>query len=69
MIIDGPTTTRDDGSTVCIGYGKDSDGNVTARFALPSGHDWDAPNATDSIEFVESMDALPDVDNDYKPQP
>jgi len=67
MIINGPTTTRDDGSTVCIGYGV-ADGNVTGRFAVPSGHDWDAPDATESVEFVESMDDLPPVHSDYKIQ-
>ena len=66
MIIDGPTTTRDDGSTVCIGYGIDSDGNVTGCFALPSGHDWDAPDGTESVEFVGSMNDLPQVHSDYK---
>lgn len=65
MIIDGPTTTRDDGSTVVIGYGTDSDGNVTGRFAFPDGHDWDAPSATDSVDYVDSIDALPDIHPDY----
>jgi len=65
MIINGKTTTLDDGSTVCIGFGKDSDGNVTGRFAVPEGHDWDCPNATDSIETVESLDGLPAVNNLY----
>jgi len=66
MISDGPTTTRDDGSTVCIGYGEDADSKVTGRFALPKGEDWDAPDATESVEFVDGMDALPDVHSDYK---
>lgn len=65
MIIDGPTTTRADGSTVCIGYGTDSDGNVTGRFALRKGSDWDAPDATDSLEIVDSMADLPTVHSDY----
>jgi len=69
MIIDGPTTTRDDGSTVCIGYGVDSNDNVTGRFAVPQGHDWDAPDGTESVEFVDSMDGLPTVHRDYKTQP
>ena len=66
MIIDGPTTTRDDGSEVCVGYGIDSNGNVTGRFAVPKGHDWDAADSTESLDFVESMDALPDVHIDYR---
>ena len=69
MIIDGPTTIRNDGSTVCIGYGIDSNGNVTGRFALPKGHDWDAPDATESVDFVGSMADLPAVHSDYKIQP
>jgi len=68
MIIDGQTTTRDDGSTVCIGYGEDVDGNVTGRFAVPKGHDWDAPDATETLKFVSSMDALPVVHSEYKTQ-
>ena len=66
MIIDGPTTTRDEGSTVCIGYGIDSKGHVTGRFAVPQDYDWDAPDATESIKFVDSMDGLPEVHSDYK---
>ena len=66
MIIDGPTTTRDDGSTVCIGYGVDNDSHVTGRFALPKGHKWDAPDPTESVEFVDSMSDLPPVHSDYK---
>jgi len=65
MIIDGPTTTRDDGSTVCIGYGVDGNDNVTRLFALPKGSDWQAPEATESVEFVESMEQLPSVDSQY----
>jgi len=65
MIIDGPTTTRQDGSTVCIGYGFDSSGSVTGKFALPKGHDWDAPDDTVSLEYVASMDDLPAVDSQY----
>jgi len=68
MIIDGPTTMRDDGSTVCIGFGTDNDGNVTGRFAVPQGFDWKAPTGTESVEFVDSMDALPDIHTDYKPE-
>jgi len=63
--IDGPEVERADGSVRCIGYALDSNGNVTGRFALPQGHDWDAPTATDSVEFVESMDALPDIHPDH----
>jgi hypothetical protein len=66
MIINGPITTRNDGSKVCIGYGIDSDGRVTGRFALPDGTDWDAPDATETLEFVDSMDDLPPVHGDYK---
>jgi len=65
MIIDGPTTNRDDGSTVCIGYGLDSDGNVTGRFAVPDGYDWSSPAPTESVEYVDSMAALPDIHPDY----
>ena len=65
MIVDGPTTLRDDGSTVVIGYGLDSDNNVTGRFAVPKGRNWDAPDATESVEFVDSMDKLPAVDPKY----
>lgn len=68
MIIEGPTTTRDDGSTVCIGIGVDSEGRVTGRFAIPQGADWDAPSATESIEFVDSMTALPAVDPSHLDQ-
>lgn len=69
MIVDGPTTERADGSIVCIGYGTDSNDNVTGRFALPKGHDWDAPDGTQSVEFVGSMDALPEVHSDYRTDP
>ena len=66
MIINGPTTTRDDGSTVCIGYGIDSDGQVTGRFALPKGTEWDAPATTETIKYVNSIDNLPTVNSDYR---
>ena len=63
--INGPEIERDDGTVRCIGYGIDSDERVTGRFALPDGHDWDAPNGTESVEFVDSMDALPDIHPHY----
>ena len=66
MIVDGQPTTRPDGSTVCIGYGIDGDGRVTGLFALPEGHEWDAPAGTDSVEYVQSMDDLPSVDDEYR---
>ena len=63
--ISGTETERNDGSIVCIGYGADSDGNVTGCFALPDGSEWDAPDATDSVEYVDSMDKLPAVNSQY----
>jgi len=69
MIVDGPTNTLKDGSVVCIGYGVDSDNRVTGRFALPKGHDWESPDATESIKYVDNLDALPNVHNNYHPQP
>ena len=66
MIIDGPTVERSDGSVRILGYGVDSDGKVTCRFAVPTGYDWDPPDGTKTVKFVDSMDALPDVHTDYK---
>ena len=63
--IDGPEVERVDGTVRCIGYGIDSDGRVTGRFALPNGHQWIAPDATESVEYVESMDDLPTKDDHY----
>ena len=68
MIIDGSTSKRSDGSVVCIGYGLDKDGIVVDRFAVPQGYDWDAPDAAESVEFVDSMTDLPAVHSDYKTQ-
>ena len=65
MIVDGPEIERPDGSLRCVGYGIDAEDRVTGRFALPSGRKWDAPDGTDRVEFVESIDALPPVDNRY----
>ena len=66
--IDGPEIERPDGSVRCVGYGIDGEGRVTGRFALPNGHDWDAPDGTESVEFVDSMSALPEIHSDYKTQ-
>ena len=67
ITIDGPEVERADGTVRCIGYGIDDEGRVTGRFALPTGHEWDAPDATESVEFVESMANLPDVDAEQSP--
>ena len=64
--IDGPEIERPDGTVRCIGYGLDSDGRVTGRFALPSGYDWDAPEGTDAVEYVGGMDDLPPKDDYYR---
>ena len=64
--IDGPEVERTDGTVRCIGYGIDDNGRVTARFALPIGFEWDAPDGTESVEFVNSMDDLPPVDGHYR---
>ena len=66
MIVDGPEIKREDGTKRCIGYGVDSDGKVTGRFALPSGHEWEVPDGTEFVEYAESMDDLPDVYDDYR---
>ena len=68
ITIEGPEVERADGTVRCIGFGVDTDGRVTGRFALPKGHDWDAPAGTESVEFVESMDDLPDIHSDYRLQ-
>ena len=65
ITIDGPEVERVDGTVRCIGYGEDSDGRVTGRFALPNGHEWDAPESTEAVEYVESMDDLPPKDDHY----
>ena len=64
--INGPEIERADGTVRCIGYGIDTEGRVTGRFALPKGSEWDGPDGTDSVEFVESMDDLPRVDDHYR---
>ncbi|MDB9302594.1 hypothetical protein PN417_16915 [Halorubrum ezzemoulense] len=58
-----------DGTERCIGYGTDSEGNVTERFALTNGHTWEAPDATEAAEYVESMDELPPLGGDYQSNP
>ena len=68
QIIDGPQVERADGTVRCIGYGIDSEGRVTGRFALPSGYHWDAPDGTESVEYVEDMDELPVVNDHYRDQ-
>ena len=65
-IIDGPEVERADGTVRCIGYGIDSESRVTGRFALPNGHEWDVPESTESVEYVESMDELPPKDDHYR---
>ena len=64
--INGPEVERADGTIRCIGYGVDSEDRVTGRFALPKDHEWDAPDGTESLEYVEDMDELPAVDPTYK---
>ena len=69
ITINGPEIERADGTVRCIGYGVDADGRVTGRFALPSGHNWDAPDGTAGVEYTESMADLPPTHEDYKPDP
>lgn len=69
ITIDGPAVERADDSVRCVGYGVDKDGQVTGRFALPQGHEWECPDATVAVEFVESMDELPPIDDRYREQP
>ena len=64
--INGFEIERADGTVRCIGYGTDNEERVTGRFALPDGYRWDAPDATESVEYVESIDALPPVDDHYR---
>ena len=68
MIIDGPEIERADGTNRCIGYGVDEEKRVTGRFALPKESEWDAPDGTESVEYVEYMDDLPPVDDHYREQ-
>lgn len=63
--INGPEIEREDGTVRCIGYGVDSEGRVTGRFALPDGSIWAAPDPTESVEYVDSMADLPSVSDDY----
>jgi len=67
--VNGPEIKRDDGTVRCIGYGEDSEGRVTGRFALPQGHEWDAPDATQQLQYVDAMDQLPSIDGSYQDQP
>ena len=69
ITIAGPEVTRDDGSVRCIGYGLDSEGRVTGRFALPIEHEWQAPEETESVEYVGSMGDLPSKDDHYRDPP
>ena len=66
ITIDGPEVERADGTVRCIGYGLDADAKVTGRFALPEGYEWDAPDQTERVEYVESMDDLPPLDDHYR---
>ena len=66
--IDGPEVERDDETVRCIGYGTDSEDRVTGRFALPQGHEWDAPEGTENVKYVDSMGGLPPVDGQYRDQ-
>ena len=66
ITIDGPEVERVDNTVRCIGYGIDSQGRVTGRFALPLGHEWDAPDETESVEYVDVMGELPSVDDYYR---
>ena len=65
MTIDGPEVERADGTIRCIGYGIDSEGRVTGRFALPNGYEWAAPDGTEGLEYTDSMDELPPKDDYY----
>lgn len=60
MIIKGEPVERPDGTERVVGYGVDTDGRVTGRFALPDGAEWDAPEDTESIKTLDSWDALSD---------
>ena len=64
--INGPEIERADGTVRRIGYGIDGEGRVNCRFALPQGHEWDAPDATESVECVHSIDELPPKDDYYR---
>jgi len=66
IVIDGPVVERNDGSKRCIGYGQDSEGRVTERFALPSGHEHNPHVETETVKFVESMDDLPPKHDYYR---
>ncbi len=68
ITIDGPTLDLDDGSTVCIGYYEDAEGRVVDRFAVPPGTH-SVPAAVDSIEFVRSLDDLPQINERYRTPP
>jgi hypothetical protein len=64
ITIDGLEVERADGTIRCVGYGIDGEGRVTGRFALPNGHKWDAPEPTETVEYVDSMENLPPVKED-----
>ena len=65
ITIDGPTVERDDDKTVCLGYYEDDEGRVWSRFALPPG-DYEVDDVVSSVEYVESLDDLPLVDDHYR---
>ena len=69
ITVDGLTVERPDGSVRCIGYGTDTDGRVTIRFALPNGAECSVPDATHDIEYVSEMAELPPLDDAYKVAP
>ena len=66
ITINGPEVERSDGTIRCIGYGTDSQGRVTGRFALPNEWEWSAPDETENIEYVDSMDELPPKNDRYR---
>ena len=69
ITIDGHEVTRDDGTVRCIGYGEDKDEKVTGRFALPKGDEWDAPEATEGVHYVDTLDDLPPINDEYRNPP
>ena len=66
ITIDGLEVERADGTVRCIGYGIDSEGRVTRRFALPNEHEWNAPDGTENVEYVGGMNDLPPKDDHYR---
>lgn len=60
LTIDGPTITRDDGSTVyCVAY-KDASGKLIGKAYVPEGHSPRVPDDVDSYEVIEGDTKLSD---------